>query len=104
MTTFNDRETAYENKFAHDEEMSFRAQARCNKMLALWAAGLMGKPENELEGYIREVIHADFEEPGHDDVIRKVVADLGETSDDETVRAKRRRFLAEAKVQLMDEI
>ncbi|MCP5037455.1 MAG: DUF1476 domain-containing protein [Rhodobacteraceae bacterium] len=104
MTTFDDRESAYENKFAHDEEMNFKAQARCNKMLAIWAAGMMDKPENEVEDYIREVINSDFKEAGHEDVVSKVAADLGETSDIDTVRTKRAGFLAEVKVQLMDEI
>ncbi len=104
MTTFDDREHAYEAKFAHDEEMNFKAQARCNKMLALWAAGLMDKPESELAGYIREVIHSDFKEAGHEDVIAKVAGDLGETSDVDTVRSKRVGFLADAKVQMMDEV
>ena len=103
MTTFDERENAYEAKFAHDEEMNFKAQARCNKMLAMWAAGLMDKPEGELETYIRAVIHSDFTEAGHEDVIAKVAGDLGETSDVDTVRTKRVGFLAEAKVQIMDE-
>ncbi|HGG04845.1 MAG TPA: DUF1476 domain-containing protein [Aliiroseovarius sp.] len=103
MTTFDDRESAYENKFAHDEEMNFRVQARANKMLALWAAGLMDKPTDQLDAYVREVIASDFEEAGHDDVIRKVAGDLGETSDFETVSAKRAAFVSEAKVQMMDE-
>ena len=103
MTTFDDRVTAYENKFAHDQEMNFKAEARCNKLLAIWAAGVIGKPESELDGYIREVINSDFEEAGDEDVIRKVAADLGAASDIETVRAQRAKFLSEAKIQLLEE-
>lgn len=103
MTTFDDRENAFEAKFAHDADMNFRVQARTNKMLALWAAGLMDKPAGELESYIKEVIASDFKEAGHDDVIGKVAADLGATADIATVTAKRAGFLADAKVQVMDE-
>lgn len=103
MTTFNDRQTAFENKFAHDEEMAFRVEARCNKLLAIWAAEVMEKPKGELPDYIQAVIASDFEEAGHDDVIRKVTGDLGATSDEATVRSKREEFHSQAKVQLMDE-
>ena len=72
MTTFDDRENAFENKFAHDEEMKFKAEARANKLLGQWAAGLLGKTGDDVDAYAREVIKADFEEAGHDDVIRKV--------------------------------
>ena len=78
MTAFDDREKAFESKFAHDEEMSFRAEARCNKLLGLWAAEMLGKSGTDAEAYAREVIKADFEEAGHEDVVRKVAADLGE--------------------------
>lgn len=103
MTLFDDRENAFENKYAHDQEMTFRAESRTNKLLALWAADLLGKPESDHAAYIAEVIKADFEEAGHDDVIRKVAGDLGEKSDIDTVRAKRAEFLAQAKDQLMNE-
>ena len=78
MTAFDDREKAFESKFAHDEEMSFRAEARCNKLLGLWAAEMLGKSGTDAEAYAREVIKADFEEAGHEDVVRKVAADLGD--------------------------
>lgn len=99
MTTFDDRENAFENKFAHDEEMKFKAEARANKLLGLWAAELLGKAD--ADAYALEVIKADFEEAGHDDVIRKVVADLGDKSSEEAVRVKRAECLAEAKAQLL---
>ena len=88
MTTFNDREAAYENKYAHDEEMKFKIAARANKLLGLWAAGLLGKTGDDAAAYALDVVKADFEEAGHEDVVRKVVADFnGEMSDNE-VRAK----------------
>ncbi|SEK38664.1 DUF1476 domain-containing protein [Pacificibacter marinus] len=98
MSTFDDRESAFENKFAHDAEMQFKAEARANKLLGIWAAGILGK--DDVDAYVLEVIKSDFEEAGHDDVIRKVVADLGDKSDEATVRAKRSACLIEAKGQL----
>ncbi|PCJ74143.1 MAG: aldolase [Rhodobacteraceae bacterium] len=88
MTTFNDRENAFENKYAHDEETKFKIAARANKLLGLWAAELLGKSGDDASAYALEVIKADFEEAGHEDVVRKVVADFnGEMNDDE-IRTK----------------
>lgn len=101
MTTFDDRENAFEAKFAHDEEMQFKAQARCNKLLGLWAAALLGKAGDEAEEYAKSVVKADFEEAGHEDVVRKVAADLGDKSSPEDIRAKMADLLVEAKAQLM---
>ncbi|WP_417741279.1 DUF1476 domain-containing protein [Salipiger sp.] len=101
MTTFDDRETAFENKFAHDQEMAFRAEARCNKLLGLWAADQLGKTGDEAEAYAREVIKADFEEAGHEDVVRKVAGDLGDKSDADAIRQKRAALLIEAKGQIL---
>ena len=103
MTTFDDRESAYENKFAHDEELRFKAEARCNKLLGLWAAELLGKSGDAAAEYAKSVIIADFEEAGHDDVIRKVAGDLNGLSDEATVRAKRAEVRALAKKQLAGE-
>ncbi|WP_212525732.1 DUF1476 domain-containing protein [Actibacterium sp. MT2.3-13A] len=103
MTTFDDRENAFENKFAHDQEMQFKAQARANKLLGLWAAELMGKTGAEADAYAKEVIHADFEEAGHEDVFRKVSGDLGGKADETTIRTKMVEFLALAKEQLVKE-
>lgn len=103
MTTFDDRENAFENKFAHDAEMQFKAEARCNKLLGLWAAELMGLSGEEAAAYAREVVAADFEEAGHDDVIRKVMGDIGDRATEDTVRAKRAEFLKVAKAQLATE-
>jgi hypothetical protein len=103
MTTFDDRENAYENMFAHDADMRFKADSRCNKLLALWAAGKIGKAEDQIDAYVREVIKADFVEAGHDDVIRKVAGDLGDLSTEAEVRAKRAELLAVAKEQVAKE-
>ncbi|MCI5097105.1 MAG: DUF1476 domain-containing protein [Rhodobacteraceae bacterium] len=103
MTTFDDREHAFEAKFAHDEEMQFKAQARCNKLLGLWAAELLGKSGDDAEDYAKTVVIADFEEAGHEDVVRKVAADLdGKASADE-IRAKMAELLPVAKEQMMSE-
>ena len=103
MTTFDERENAFENKFAHDAEMQFKAEARRNKLLGLWAAELLGKKGADADAYAREVIKADFKEAGDEDVFRKVVADLGGKADDATIRAKMAELMAEAKRQIMDE-
>jgi hypothetical protein len=84
MTTFNDRENAFENKYAHDEETKFKIAARANKLLGLWAAGLLGKVGDDAATYAIDVVKSDFEEAGHEDVVRKVAADFnGEVSEDE---------------------
>ncbi|MAB09251.1 MAG: DUF1476 domain-containing protein [Rhodobacteraceae bacterium] len=101
MTAFDDREKAFESKFAHDEEMSFRAEARCNKLLGLWAAEMLGKSGTDAEAYAREVIKADFEEAGHEDVVRKVAADLGDKAGADEIRVKRQELLVEAKGQIL---
>ena len=104
MTTFDDRETAFESKFAHDATMQFRAEARRNKLLGLWAAGLMGKTGDEAAAYAVEVISADFEEAGVEDVVRKVAADLAGKASADDIRAKLTALMAEAKAQLLAEI
>ncbi|MFZ5709484.1 MAG: DUF1476 domain-containing protein [Pseudomonadota bacterium] len=103
MTTFDDRENAFESKYAHDEAMKFKAEARRNKLLGLWAAGLMGKSEAEAQAYARDVIAADFAEAGDEDVFRKVAADLAGKADAATIRAKMAELLREAKRQVMNE-
>lgn len=104
MSAFEDRENAFENKFAHDAEMQFKAEARRNKLLGLWAAGLLGKDAAAAEDYAKEVIKSDFEEAGDEDVFRKLSGDLGDAVDEATLRAKMIECLAEAKAQLMDEV
>lgn len=104
MTTFDDRESAFENKFAHDEEMNFKADARANKLLGLWAAEMLDKSGDDAEAYAKTVVLADFEEAGHEDVVRKVVADLEGKITSEEIRSKRAELLAVAKEQLMEEL
>ncbi len=103
MTTFDERENAFESKFAHDQEMQFKAVARRNRLLGLWAAELLGLSGEAAEKYAREVIAADLEEAGHEDVFRKVAGDLGDKADEATIRARMQEFLAEAQAQIMAE-
>lgn len=103
MATMKDRENAFENKFAHDAEMQFKAEARRNKLLGLWAADLMGKSGDDAAAYATEVIKSDFEEAGDEDVFRKVHADLGDLVSEADLRAKMSSLLIEAKAQLVDE-
>lgn len=103
MTTFDDRERAYESKFAHDEEMQFRANARRNRLLGLWAAELLGKTGDAATAYATEVVKSDFQEAGDDDVLRKVAADLAGKASAEDIRAKMDALLGEAKRQLASE-
>lgn len=104
MSTFDDRENAFENKYAHDAEMQFKAEARRNKLLGLWAADLMGKSGEAAAEYAKEVVKADFEEAGHEDVVRKVSGDLGGKASDDEIRAKMAELLIEAKAQIMNEV
>ena len=104
MSTFDERETAFENKFAHDAEMKFKADARRNKLLGLWAAEIMGKSGDDAEAYAREVIKSDFEEAGDEDVYRKLAADLGDKADETTIRSKMVELSAVAKEQVMNEV
>ena len=101
MSTFDDRETAFEAKFAHDAEMQFKAMARRNKLLGLWAADLLGKTGEDAQDYARDVVKSDFEEAGDEDVFRKVSGDLGAKTDDATLRAKMNALMIEAQVQLL---
>jgi hypothetical protein len=101
MTTFDKREEGFEKKFAHDEELQFKAMARRNKMLGLWAAGLLGKSGAEAEAYAKEVVLADFEEAGDNDVVRKVVKDLaGKGVTEQQIRAQMGDLLRQAVEQI----
>ena len=104
MASMKDRENAFESKFAHDAEMQFKADARRNKLLGLWAADLIGKDGDAAAEYAREVIKSDFEEAGDEDVYRKVSGDLGDKADEATIRAKMVELMVEAKNQLIDEV
>src|SRR5690349_13289555 len=105
MTQFDDRERAFESKFAHDEEMKFRVLARRNKLLGEWAARKMGLSEEETDSYAKDVVRADFEEAGDGDVIRKVLGDLtsaGIEVDESEIRQTLDHKAVEAKRQIMD--
>ncbi|WP_439150267.1 DUF1476 domain-containing protein [Sulfitobacter sp.] len=104
MSTFNDREKAFENKFAHDSEMQFKAEARRNKLLGLWAAEYLGKTGDDAAAYAVEVVKSDFEEAGDEDVYRKVSGDLGDRVEESVIRAKMVELMAEAKAQLMKDV
>lgn len=105
MTTFDDRERAFENKFARDEEMAFRVIARRNRLVATWAAQKMALTPEETDSYAKAVVQADFEEAGDEDVIRKVLGDLlaaGIESDDAEVRKAIEEQTVVARRQLME--
>lgn len=104
MTTFDDRERSYETKFAHDAELRFKAEARRNRLVGEWAAGLLGKTGDEARTYALTVVTSDFEEPGEDDVFRKLSADLAGKADEETIRAKMAELREEARRQIAAEI
>ena len=107
MSSFDDRERAFETKFAHDEEMRFRVIARRNRLLGAWAARLMGLSEAEADGYAKDVIRADFEEAGEDDVVRKLLGDLtaaGVDTDETKIREALAHKEAEARRQIMEQL
>ena len=100
-TSFDKREEGFEKQFAHDEELRFKAMARRNKMLGLWAAGQLGKTGAEAEAYAKEVVLADFEESGDQDVLHKVVRDLqGKGVTEQQIVAKMSEFLEQAVAQI----
>lgn len=103
MTSMKDRQDGFEKKFAHDEETRFKATARRNKLLGLWAAGLLGKSGEAVEAYARDVVKADFEEAGDDDVFRKVRADFdaaGVAQSDHQIRRQMEDLMVEAIEQI----
>ena len=103
MTTFDDRKDAFEKKFAHDEALQFKATARRNKLLGLWAAGLLGKTGDEAETYAKSVVAADFDEAGDEDVFRKVRADF-DTAGIEQSDHQIRRTMDELMAQAIEDI
>ena len=90
MTTFDKRKDAFESKFAHDAELQFKAGARRNKLLGLWAAGLLGKKGVEADDYAKAIVAADFEEAGHEDVFRKIRKDFDDGGVDQSDHQIRR--------------
>jgi hypothetical protein len=106
MTSFEDREKSFERKFALDEELRFKSTARRNKLLGLWAAEKMGLSGDDAQAYAREVVKADLEEPGEEDVFRKIRADFdgkGVDQSDHQIRNAMADLLAEAVRQLETE-
>ncbi|SEH81133.1 DUF1476 domain-containing protein [Paracoccus alkenifer] len=104
MSTFDDRKRAQESKFALDAELRFKAEARRNRLLGEWAAGLLGKTGDEARTYALTIVSSDFDEPGEEDVFRKVAADLGDKADEATIRARMAELRDVARQQVLDEI
>jgi hypothetical protein len=105
MTTFDDRERAFENLYARDQELQFKITARRNRLLGEWAARLMGLTEAEADAYAKEVVRADFEEAGDEDVIRKLIGDLtsaGVDTDEQKVREALEHKSVEARRQFIE--
>ena len=106
MTQFDDRQRAFESKFAHDEEMKFRLVARRNRLLGEWAARKMGLSQEETDSYAKDVVRADFEEAGDGDVIRKVLGDLtaaGVETDEAEIRQTLEHKSVEARRQIIEQ-
>ena len=105
MTTFDDRERAFESQYARDQEMQFKIVARRNRLLGAWAARLMGLTEAEADAYAKDVVRADFEEAGDEDVIRKVLGDLtaaGVECDEARIRDQLGHKTVEARRQIIE--
>ena len=106
MTTFDDREKAFEAKFKLDQDLQFKVNNRRNRLLGMWAAEQLGKSGADAEAYAKEVVLADFDKPGDDDVVQKVLKDLaaaGKPSDAAAVRSKMAALVAIAKQQVASE-
>lgn len=100
MSTFDKRQEGFEKKFALDEEQKFKAEARRNKLLGLWAAEKLGKTGDDAAAYAKEVVAADFEEAGDSDVLRKVTTDLAGKATEQEIRAKMDELVATAVAQI----
>ncbi len=106
MSTFNRREEAFENKFAHDEELRFKAVARRNKLLGQWAAEKMGLDPEQTDAYAKAVVRSDLEEPGEEDVFRKIRKDFddaGVNQSDHQIRRTMEELMAVAIEQIKNE-
>ena len=105
MTSFDNRENAFETKFAHDADLHFKITARRNKLLGHWAAEKMGLTPEETTAYATAVVQADFEEAGDEDVVRKLMGDLtsaGVEIDDAAIRAALEEQMIEARRQFIE--
>ncbi len=104
MTSFDDRKSAFENKFKHDQEVQFKVNARRNKLVGLWAAEKLGKTGPDADAYAKEVVASDFEKAGDDDVIEKLEADLkGKGVSVADIKAQLAHFTPIAKQQIMEQ-
>lgn len=107
MTSFQDRERAFEDKFKHDQDLQFKVEVRRNKLLGLWVADeFLGRSGADAEAYAKEVVSADFEEPGDADLLRKIFGDLeklGVELSEHRLRKKMDELTVEAKQQVMAE-
>ena len=106
MTTFDDRKDEAEKKYVHDQQLQFRVVARRNKLLGIWAAEVMGRPDTEWASYAQEVVEADFDEPGDADVVRKLQADFeaaGMPKEESDIRTEMDRLLDQARSEIMSE-
>ncbi|MDT1061509.1 DUF1476 domain-containing protein [Paracoccus sp. CPCC 101403] len=103
MTTFDERERSYEAKFARDAELNFKAEARRNRLLGEWAAALLGKTGDDARSYALTVVSSDFDEPGDEDVFRKIAADLAGKMDEAEIRTKMVQLRMTAREQILNE-
>ena len=103
MAGMKDREEGFEKKFAHDAELRFKAEARRNKLLGLWAAEILGKTGDDADAYAKEVVIADFEEAGDEDVFRKVRGDLDAATSDDDIREAMSSLMAKAIEQIQSD-
>ncbi len=106
MTTFNNREKAFEDKYKHDQDLQFKVEVRRNKLLGLWVAELLGLSGADADAYAKEVVSADFEEPGDADVVRKVLGDTEPKNldlNEHSLRKKMGELHTVAKEQIMSE-
>ena len=106
MSSLDEREKAFGNQFAHEEKLDFAVEARCSKLFGLWIADQIGLSDADAQTYAAEVVEANLEEPGFDDVLRKVKADLEEKAieiSDHVLNVELDKALEEAKKQILDE-
>jgi hypothetical protein len=107
MSTFDERQKGFEKKFEKDQELQFKATARRNRLLGLWVAGLIGLEGEAADAYAKDVVKADFQKPGEDDVVEKVLSDFkakGVAQSEHQVRRKMDELFAVAKQQIMTEV
>jgi len=103
MTTFDDREHAFENKYAHDEEMQFMARMRRNRFMAVWASALKGESVEHARNFGQELVHVDLQHVSEDDVVNAVASYLGDLADEAKIKEKMSELMSEAKDQIMTE-